>query len=126
MGNQLTTRTLQFSKILNFRKFKVRHKGIFETHWYTSASSQKSFHPKHTYWGIIKCPIFRFGIICSQTEDFEHACSILLNALKTRGYYPIFLRSIKTKNLAAIAVVANQTFGCTCSDHSCKHICPLA
>ena len=46
---------------------------------------KKSFHPKHTYSGIIQFPILRFRTICSQTEDFEHACSILLNALKTRG-----------------------------------------
>ena len=86
---------------------------------------KKSFHPKHTFSGIIKSQILRFRTICSQTEDFEHACSILFNALKTRGYSPRFLRSIKTKTLAAIDVVENQTFGCTCSDDGGSKPCDI-
>ena len=64
--------------------------------------SKKSFHPKHTFPGIIKSQIIRFKSICSQNEDFENTCRILFKALRKRNYSARFLRSIKNKTLAIL------------------------
>ena len=77
---------------------------------------KKSFHPKHTFSGIIKSQILRFRNICSQKQDFEQACKVLFRALKTRGYSPRFLRSIKNKTVATLDSTSNQTFGCVCME----------
>ena len=61
-----------------------------------------SFHPKHTFSGILKSQILRFLRICSQKSDFENACSILFKALRQRGYSARFLRYIKSKLLKDI------------------------
>ena len=61
-----------------------------------------SFHPKHTFSGILKSQILRFFRICSQKSDFDHACSVLFKALRKRGYSLRFLRYIKSKLLKYI------------------------
>jgi len=52
-----------------------------------------SFHPKHTFAGLIKSQLLRFHRICTQTEDFKHATKVLYLSLSTRGYSRTFLRS---------------------------------
>jgi hypothetical protein len=61
-----------------------------------------SFHPKHTFSGILKSQILRFFRICSQKSDFEHAVSILFKALRKRGYSARFLRKTKSDILKFI------------------------
>ena len=51
-----------------------------------------SFHPPHTYRGIVKSQILRFHRICTQKEDFKKACQTLFTALRKRGYTRTFLR----------------------------------
>ena len=53
---------------------------------------KNSFHPKHTFQGIVKSQLIRFDRICSRREDFRDAVSILFWALKPRGYTRSFLR----------------------------------
>ena len=60
---------------------------------------KSSFHPKHTFSGILKSQIMRFYRICSQKEDFDKTCSVLFNALRPRGYTRRFLRQIKSETL---------------------------
>ncbi|GAA6106737.1 uncharacterized protein LOC105009030 isoform X1 [Tachysurus ichikawai] len=55
-----------------------------------------SYHPKHTFRGIIKAQLLRFGRICTQKHDFEKAKKALFNALRGRGYTRNFLRSVYT------------------------------
>ena len=55
---------------------------------------KKSFHPKHTFSGIVKSQILRFHRICNNNVDFEEATSILFDSLGSRGYSRRFLRSI--------------------------------
>ena len=64
--------------------------------------NKSSFHPKHTFAGIIKSQITRYCKICSQITDFKTACTVLFNALRKRGYSKGFLRSIKSETLANI------------------------
>ncbi len=58
-----------------------------------------SYHPKHTFSGIIKSQILRYKRICSNERDIDTACQKLFTALKTRGYSPRFLREIKNNTL---------------------------
>ena len=51
-----------------------------------------SFHPKHTYAGVIKSQLIRFRRICTKEEDFVEATKILFKALRKRGYSRTFLR----------------------------------
>ncbi|KAG7489839.1 hypothetical protein JOB18_021555 [Solea senegalensis] len=52
-----------------------------------------SFHPKHTFAGLIKSQLLRFHRICTQKEDFHKATKVLFTALASRGYSRTFLRN---------------------------------
>ena len=80
-----------------------------------------SYHPKHTFKGIIKSQIIRFHRICSRENDFEEACTILFQALKHRNYNPRFLRKIKTEYLQSLIPRGRAT---KCDHPRCK-TCPL-
>lgn len=53
---------------------------------------RKSFHPKHSFGGIVKSQLLRFYRICSREDNFREAVQILFNALMKRGYGRTFLR----------------------------------
>lgn len=55
---------------------------------------KSSFHPKHTFRGVIKSQILRFYRISSQETDFKMAVKTLFKALKKRGYGRTYLRKI--------------------------------
>jgi len=56
-----------------------------------------SFHPKHTYRGLVKSQLIRFNRICTYPEDVEEATGTLFRALGPRGYAKRFLREIKAE-----------------------------
>ena len=86
---------------------------------------KKSFHPKHTFKGIIKSQIIRFNRICNNTNDFENACNTLFNSLKTRGYSSRFLRYLKSQTLKEINATYNTENGSKpCNKAKCK-TCPF-
>ena len=62
-----------------------------------------SYHPKHTFKGIVKSQIIRFHRISSHKEDLHIAISTLFHALRHRGYSKRFLRTIKNDTLAALS-----------------------
>lgn len=51
-----------------------------------------SFHPRHTYKGLIKSQFLRFHRICTQESDFWDVVRILVKALRKRGSSRTFLR----------------------------------
>lgn len=53
---------------------------------------KSSFHPKHTFRGIVKSQLLRFDRICTLQADFKEAVKILFTALISRGYSRFFLR----------------------------------
>lgn len=67
---------------------KVFFKGT-DTH---ALLHKNSFHPKHTFRGIVKAQILRFKRICTREEHFKEAVKILFRALRRRGYSRPFLR----------------------------------
>lgn len=54
-----------------------------------------SFHPKHTFAGLVKSQLLRFERICTREENFEEAVSILFKSLRERGYSRQFLNKIR-------------------------------
>ena len=56
---------------------------------------KSSYHPKHTYRGIVKSQLIRYHRICTVAEDVESATGTLFQALRLRGYSRTFLRGIK-------------------------------
>lgn len=70
---------------------------------------KSSFHPKHTFEGILKSQLIRFFKICSNTDNFNQACSTLFQALSTRrGYSKRFLRTIKAKTVDLLEKCRNN------------------
>lgn len=53
---------------------------------------RSSYHPRHTFAGLIKSQLIRFDRICSRQEDFWTATKVLFTALSTRGYSRSSLR----------------------------------
>lgn len=56
---------------------------------------KSSFHPKHTYQGLIKSQLIRFKRICTGDDDFSEAVRVLFQALRRRGYSRTFLRKCR-------------------------------
>lgn len=61
-----------------------------------------SYHPKHTFPGLIKSQITRFYRICSRETDFNEACTVLFKALRKRGYSIRSLRTIKSQTVRSL------------------------
>ena len=55
---------------------------------------KSSYHPRHTYKGIIKSQLIRFRRICEAEADVQSATRTLFQALKPTGYSRTFLRGI--------------------------------
>jgi hypothetical protein len=80
-----------------------------------------SYHPKHTFKGILKSQIIRFHRICNNKSDFEYACTTLFRVLRARGYSRRLLRCIKSKTLKLLQPpVFLNTASKRCGDNSCK------
>lgn len=58
-----------------------------------------SFHPSHTFKGIVKSQILRFARICDSYTDFNHSFHTLKASLLHQGYSRIFLRRCKSEVL---------------------------
>ena len=52
-----------------------------------------SYHPKHTFPGVVKSQLLRFHRICTQREDFLAATHTLFQVLVQRGYSRRLLRN---------------------------------
>lgn len=81
---------------------------------------KNSFHPKHTYRGLIKSQLLRFHRICTQKTEFIKATKTLFAALKQRGYSRPFLRQCYKTFLETkpISVESNIPFVTTFSSMS--------
>lgn len=55
---------------------------------------KSSYHPKHTFAGILKSQIIRFHRICNNKTDFESACNTLFPVLHQRGYSRGFTKKV--------------------------------
>ena len=56
---------------------------------------KESYHPKHTFKGIIKSQLLRFKRLSSTFTDYDNTCKILFSFLTKRNYSRSFLRKMK-------------------------------
>lgn len=86
----LDTTTFKGPRFITEHKLDVK---VFFKDTDTHALLHKSsFHPKHTFAGLVKSQLLRFHRICTQKEDFLIATKVLFRALSSRGYSRSFLR----------------------------------
>ena len=103
MKSNIQSQELEFLDVLIYKGENFQKHNTFDTKVYFKPTDshallhKQSFHPKHTFAGIIKSQLVRFGRICQLESDFDEATSILFHALYPRGYSHRFLRSIKAK-----------------------------
>lgn len=98
----ISENSVDFLDVTLYKGSKFKHEGILDTKVYFKPTDthelldKNSFHPKHTFQGIIKSQIIRYFKICSDNDTFNEACSTLFNALRTQRHYSRrFLRRIK-------------------------------
>ena len=101
----LNKNEIHFLDVTIFKGQKFAKEGILDTKVYFKPTNsrqllhKKSYHPKHTFKGIIKSQILRYYWICTNVGDFNQACTGLFQSLRQRGYSGRFLRTIKTQTL---------------------------
>ena len=95
---QLSTHTIDFLDTTTYKgpdfltNLRLEVKVFFKTTDTHALLHKTSFHPRHTYKGLVKSQILRFNRICSRDGDFRQAVTILFKALRDRGYSRSFLR----------------------------------
>ncbi|XP_078795976.1 uncharacterized protein LOC144988835 [Oryzias latipes] len=101
--------TTVFFQVTNSTQYTLQTKVYFKHTDTHSLLHKTSYHPRHTFKGLIKSQIIRFHRICSNPLDFHSATTTLFKSLRTRGYSKRFLRSIKSSTLASLAPTRSQT-----------------
>lgn len=91
-----------------FRASNTTHKSLQTKVYFKPTDTyallhKSSYHPKHTFKGIIKSQLIRYHCISSNIQDFHASTSILFHSLRSRGYSKRFLRSLKNSTLASLA-----------------------
>lgn len=124
---ELHPTTINFLDVTIYKgnRFKTQH--VLDTKVYFKPTDthellhRSSYHPRHTFSGIIKSQVLRYHRICNNTHDFETAINTLFPVLFERGYNKIQTYRILTQTLKR----ENET-PCTqpCLGRTCT-ICPL-
>ena len=105
--------------------------GIFDTKVYFKPTDshallhKQSFHPQHTFPGIIKSQLIRFARICKLEKDFNEATATLFGALYRRGYSRRYLRKIKSQIKRQYYLPEEHTGMIPCNGKRCticKHV----
>jgi len=131
LTSEISYESVNFLDTTIFKGDRFSKTGIVDTKVYFKPTDthqllhKKSFHPKHTFSGILKSQILRFHRICNNKSDFESATKLLFNSLRQRHYSARFLRSIKTQTLNNIInrnrkESTTQCHACNC--HTCAHL----
>lgn len=122
---ELDLKTINFLDVTVFKGTRFQDNGILDTKVFFKPTDtlellhKDSYHPSHTFSGIIKSQILRYKRICNNKNDIEDACRRLFYALKPRGYSDRFLRNIKNQILNADP---NFNKGCSnkCNGSRCQ------
>lgn len=99
LKSEIKKESIQFLDTITFRgpQFKNTHKLDVKVYFKPTDTHallhRDSFHPTHTFRGIVKAQLIRFDRICTQKEDFGEAVKILFKALLQRGYTRTFLKA---------------------------------
>ena len=128
---EISPTSVNFLDVTIFKGPNFHLLGTFDTKVYVKPTDthellhKTSYHPRHTFRGIVKSQFQRFWRICTQREDFDDSVNSLIDVLLTRGYNLKFLRRILWETVEGMD---NQSFstspcngsGCTL----CKHLSP--
>ncbi|MEE4247463.1 MAG: hypothetical protein V2I33_18800, partial [Kangiellaceae bacterium] len=87
----------------------------------------RSFHPKHTFKGILKSQFLRYARRCTRQEDFEQACSSLKKVLMGQGYTRKLICEAKKAALTQIGFYTDRSwsFGFQICISENQHLCSL-
>ncbi|KAL2076550.1 hypothetical protein ACEWY4_027853 [Coilia grayii] len=89
---------VNFLDTITYKGPQFRYTGLLEFKVYFKETDthsllhKTSYHPAHTYRGIVKSQLLRFHRICSNRDQFHKATRTLFSVLRTRGYSRSFLR----------------------------------
>lgn len=93
--------TTVFFEMVNGEK-KMKTKVFFKPTDTHALLHRSSYHPSHTFRGIVKSQILRFHRICSKDSDLQEAIAILFKSLRKRGYSRSFLRRVHRETFASL------------------------
>lgn len=133
LKSNIQRQELEFLDVLVYKGEVFEKSGIFDTKVYFKPTDshallhKASFHPKHTFAGIIKSQLIRFGRICQLEVDFNEAADTLFRALYPRGYSRRFLRQIRNEVKIKFFPPDNLTGMIPCGSNRCTictHINP--
>ena len=104
--HEISKTSIDFLDVTVFKGNRFSNHNILDTKVYFKPTDthqlldRHSFHPQHTFDGIVKSQLIRFLRICCNMEDFHDACSKLFTALREHRHYSArHLRSIKSRFL---------------------------
>lgn len=86
-----------------------------------------SYHPTHTFNGIVKAQILRYIRLSSLHADFQHSYLTLKHSLQTQGYSRSKIRNckasaFKSTAFSQISMISGCSPCCQNRCHICKHI----
>lgn len=119
---------LEFLDVLVYKGPQFHQTGRFDTKVYFKPTDshallhRDSYHPGHTFPGLIKSQLIRYARICNNQPDFEEATNILFKAVEARGYKRRTLRKIRT-HITHTYYPAKGPGLHPCNSRRC-HICP--
>ena len=125
LTSETSYQEINFLDTTIFKGDRFSKEGILDSKVFFKATDthqllhKKSFHPKHTFSGIVKSQILRFHRICNNTVDFEAATAILFHSLGSRGYSRRFLRSLKVSTLYDISNNHRHDIALRCGGDKC-------
>ena len=125
----LDENTADFLDVTVYKGKSFYSKHILDTRVYFKPTDthdllhRSSFHPRHTFSGILKSQILRFYRICNNHEDFQQAWTTLSTSLLARGYSKKFLHTVLTKIKPRYTTTANRPTTKPCNRSRCS-LCP--
>ena len=93
---EVNTTEIAFLDVLIYK-----HEGTLQTKTYFKDTDTHqllhthSFHPNHTFEGLIKSQLIRYKRLSSTQNDYNNTCKILFSYLKNRGYNQSKLRKLQ-------------------------------
>lgn len=91
--------TIFFSSVNTGGRKRLMTKGFFKPTDTHCLLHKSSFHPKHTFKGLVKSQLIKFHRICYLDEHFDEATCILFKALRSHCYSSRSLRYVKSHTL---------------------------
>lgn len=127
---ELEDQQLAFLDVLLYKGEGFQQTGILDTKVYCKPTDSHallhnaSYHPRHTFSGIIKSQFIRYRRICNEDKDYWEAVEILIKALENRGYKRRELASMAKQMSDYVHPSTHKARMSKCGARNCS-ICPL-